>query len=1122
MGASEIKLNQIIINGDWVSLTKMEVNNDIQNRLNMNFDELFTLFPDRKILYLHRDYPQLYDRLLNLRDSLGYGTNNINFFADFGFEYYNIKNLITLDENNNIIYNEVLTNDKVLNLLFIDEYDNYKETNSEIRLQEFNELISSRLNNIKYCENFLGEINKIKSYEELKKFEKSDTYENYTKLCKKYKLVPLSFDICYIQGLLNIKLYEQSLNNLIKNGNWSPLANVNIDYKLQKRVNKCFDELFEIYPRKIIFGLRTKYKNLYDRFLEIKKILFDNIKTTDFFANFGFVFIDDKIDLLKLNNEELKISIIEFNNNYDQEFYNKQMKDLSELKKLRIVVNNKNQENEDNAQFNDFFNQLNELKTLTELEELMNSKIYGNYVAACNEKKESPKGYDYCKQQVLINQKVYAIDLEKIIINGNWISLSKKVVDEKTQTRINRLLDKLYSLYPRRIVIYLNKYYKKFGETISEIRNLLDYNKSTIDFLADYGFLYCDVTKMNLNNIEDEEIKNTIDETNNKNINQDFYSTKMKELNTLIESRGIENKTLIKDDNLSVSEDKSKNVKYKTDDDSKHSKFFAKLKDIKSLIELDDFMNSELYKDYVSSFKGSKSKPKDYDYCKQQVLINQKVYSIDLEKIIINGNWTSLSKKVTDTKIQKRINNVFDKLFELYPRRIVVYLKRDHETFTSTLRSVRDLLNYNKSTIDFLADYGFLFCDVNKINLYNIEDEKLKIALEESNTKNINKEFYENEMILFKKLTEEVRLSNEKKKKDQIKQEASILVRIEDIPEYNEFFKQLEQLKSLAELNDFINSKIYKNYVLVCNKHNVKPKDFSYCKQQVKLNQKMHSIELDQTQKNAPSTLNEIVDEKEQNIFNTNNILVISEKDVTEKDFINLTPNIEKIVFDDSVEKIKISCTSKSWYLIQDTSNIKEIVIGKKVYMIQAGILSNLDERCNIIVDPKNHQFFMDEKCLLDDKNNYVVKRKIVLCLDNNIPNKPYTISWQSLSVKSPIKKIIIPEKIEFVPVIVPNFKERDCKSKSFKYDNEVCNPIFIFRGECKINDNVFYGLKGETLFFETEITNIDNILEGVTLDYFYIPNKVNSLNSDFDQCDINKVILHNNIKTISYEDMFI
>lgn len=110
-------------------------------------------------------------------------------------------------------------------------------------------------------------------------------------------------------------------------------------------------------------------------------------------------------------------------------------------------------------------------------------------------------------------------------------------------------------------------------------------------------------------------------------------------------------------------------------------------------------------------------------------------------------NYTSLSKKIFAPKIQLKIENLFSRLENIYPERIIVYLKRDYPELSKRIRVLRDECGYIDN-VEFFNDFGFLYVDVNKVDSFE-EVEKLKILKvmerinkeKSSKIKNKNSEF---------------------------------------------------------------------------------------------------------------------------------------------------------------------------------------------------------------------------------------------------------------------------------------------------------------------------------------------------------------------------------------------
>ena len=85
---------------------------------------------------------------------------------------------------------------------------------------------------------------------------------------------------------------------------------------------------------------------------------------------------------------------------------------------------------------------------------------------------------------------VATIDLSKVYVNNHWVSISNKIVNDKIQESLDKLLNKILEIYPTRMIYMLNTNYKKIAEEqLPPIRNKLGY-KSNFEFFFDFGFFY--------------------------------------------------------------------------------------------------------------------------------------------------------------------------------------------------------------------------------------------------------------------------------------------------------------------------------------------------------------------------------------------------------------------------------------------------------------------------------------------------------------------------------------------------------------------------------------------------------------------------------------------------------
>lgn len=94
------------------------------------------------------------------------------------------------------------------------------------------------------------------------------------------------------------------------------------------------------------------------------------------------------------------------------------------------------------------------------------------------------------KQEQISSYSVATIDLSKVYVNNHWRPLSCKQINEKIQESLDKLLNRIFEIYPTRMIYMLNTNYKRIAEDqLPSIRNTLGY-KNNFEFFFDFGFFY--------------------------------------------------------------------------------------------------------------------------------------------------------------------------------------------------------------------------------------------------------------------------------------------------------------------------------------------------------------------------------------------------------------------------------------------------------------------------------------------------------------------------------------------------------------------------------------------------------------------------------------------------------
>ena len=107
--------------------------------------------------------------------------------------------------------------------------------------------------------------------------------------------------------------------------------------------------------------------------------------------------------------------------------------------------------------------------------------------------------------------------------------------------------------------------------------------------------------------------------------------------------------------------------------------------------------------------------------------------------------YISKSNKILSPKTQNKIDKLCEKLEIIYPKKIVVYLKRDYDYLSSRIRDIRYEAGYMDNA-ELLADFGFQYVDVNLLDTYANKSE-IQEVIDEINSKrkesieNINSKF---------------------------------------------------------------------------------------------------------------------------------------------------------------------------------------------------------------------------------------------------------------------------------------------------------------------------------------------------------------------------------------------
>lgn len=82
-------------------------------------------------------------------------------------------------------------------------------------------------------------------------------------------------------------------------------------------------------------------------------------------------------------------------------------------------------------------------------------------------------------------------------------------------------------------------------------------------------------------------------------------------------------------------------------------------------------------------------------------------------------HYKSKSNKILNQSLMNKIDTFLNLIEELYPRKIIIYFKRDHENLTIRCRTLRKAAGYS-STYEFFSDYGFCYYDINNLTKQEI------------------------------------------------------------------------------------------------------------------------------------------------------------------------------------------------------------------------------------------------------------------------------------------------------------------------------------------------------------------------------------------------------------------
>lgn len=340
-----------------------------------------------------------------------------------------------------------------------------------------------------------------------------------------------------------------------------------------------------------------------------------------------------------------------------------------------------------------------------------------------------------------------------------FVSKSNKKIPHDLKYKLDNVLTKIEQIYPERIIVYFKRDQSELSTKIRILRQEAGYSDNK-ELFEDFGFQYVDINKLNYDVYENvDEIQSVIERINNDKTKQietksekiSAYEDQLLPLdNYFYDNCWHSNVDAIKVDNSiqdkinyicnRLLEFYPKRIIFNLY--SLHRKFVEK-----NLLAIKNYFKLDSYKELVEAFgfiMVIENQNKNHQSNKKILDTGE---SCDINLVMNNHGWTSISGKSITRNHQNLINCIFDIAYAIYPDRHIsdLSLLNSIFSFNDAYNKVLKEMNY-KNPQKLFYDFGFYFDSKLEIKhtvlpdiiysndkkiVYKVFTNKSKIALDE-------------------------------------------------------------------------------------------------------------------------------------------------------------------------------------------------------------------------------------------------------------------------------------------------------------------------------------------------------------------------------------------------------